>query len=118
VHFGNHFAKAGTSRKKSDICLDIGADVLIDDNPKYAYDCAIHGCQVLLFNWKMGYPWSNLPDECVVTHPNHSDNLASQSIRKGASCFYGDSALTWLSFASALIMLASCMHVPFGQANQ
>jgi hypothetical protein len=65
VHFGNHFAKAGTSKKKSEICLEIGADVLIDDNPKYAYDCAMHGCQVLLYNWRMEYPWSNLLDECA-----------------------------------------------------
>ena len=36
VYFGNHFALEGTSRKKSDICRNIGASVLIDDNPAYA----------------------------------------------------------------------------------
>ena len=64
VHFGNHWAKAGMSRKKSEICRQIGADVLIDDNPMYAYDCASAGMQVLLFNWDLAYPWSQQPDEC------------------------------------------------------
>ena len=40
VHFGNHFALEGKSRKKSEICAAIGAQVLIDDNPTYAKECA------------------------------------------------------------------------------
>jgi hypothetical protein len=64
VHFGNHFAMHGTSRTKAQICREVGADVLIDDNPAYAYDCALHGLHVLLFNWNMRYPWSSLPDKC------------------------------------------------------
>lgn len=48
VHFGNHFAKEGASRKKSDICRAIGAEVLIDDNPTYAKECAEAGIHVLL----------------------------------------------------------------------
>eukprot|EP00877_Chromochloris_zofingiensis_P012253 jgi/Chrzof1/7281/Cz02g17200.t1 len=68
VYFGNHFAMSGISRKKSDICRQIGADVLIDDNPTYAYDCAQHGINVLLYDWEGAYPWSKLPDG--MDHPN------------------------------------------------
>lgn len=44
------------------MCRQIGADVLIDDNPTYAYDCAQHGINVLLYDWEGAYPWSKLPD--------------------------------------------------------
>ncbi len=40
VYFGNHWSLEGVSRKKSDICRAIGAGLLIDDNPVYAWDCA------------------------------------------------------------------------------
>lgn len=65
IHFGNHFAKSGQSRKKSEICEQVGADVLIDDNPRYAHECASSGMHVLLFNWKKQYPWSRQPPECA-----------------------------------------------------
>lgn len=68
VYFGNHFALSGTSRKKSDICKSIGAHVLIDDNPQYALDCAGAGLQVLLYDWRLAYPWSKLPEG--QAHPN------------------------------------------------
>jgi len=58
VHFGNHWALSGTSRKKSEICSEIGATVLIDDNPRYAEDCAKAGMQVLLYDWMLSYPWA------------------------------------------------------------
>lgn len=68
VYFGNHFALQGTSRKKSEICKSIGAQVLIDDNPAYAQECAEEGLQVLLYDWDGDYPWSKLPKQ--VTSPN------------------------------------------------
>ncbi|GAB4815867.1 hypothetical protein N2152v2_002913 [Parachlorella kessleri] len=58
VHFGNHFALEGVSKKKSDICRSIGAEVLIDDNPSYAVECAQAGIHVLLYDWDHSYPWS------------------------------------------------------------
>ena len=61
VHFGNHFALEGVSRKKSEICNSIGAHVLIDDNPSYAMECAAAGINVLLYDWEMNYPWSKTP---------------------------------------------------------
>lgn len=58
VYFGNHFALEGVSKKKSEICSEIGASVLIDDNPVYAMECAQAGIKVLLYDWELEYPWS------------------------------------------------------------
>jgi len=60
VHFGNHWALEGASRTKAAMCADIGAAVLIDDNPLYARECAAAGMAVLLYDWDGGYPWSKL----------------------------------------------------------
>ncbi|XP_020578886.1 uncharacterized protein LOC110023693 [Phalaenopsis equestris] len=57
IQFGNHFALNGKSRPKSDICRSVGAEVLIDDNPKYAFECAEAGIKVLLFDYHNTYPW-------------------------------------------------------------
>ncbi|KAL4419874.1 hypothetical protein ABPG75_006972 [Micractinium tetrahymenae] len=62
VHFGNHFALEGQSRKKSEICKAIGAEVLIDDNPAYAQECAAAGIHVLLYDWQHAYPWCKTAD--------------------------------------------------------
>ncbi len=59
VCFGNHFSMSGASKKKSELCREIGAGVLIDDNLTYAIECAEAGIEVLLFDWEGGYPWSN-----------------------------------------------------------
>ena len=42
-------------------CRAIGAEVLIDDNPGYAQECAEAGIHVLLYDWQLGYPWSKTP---------------------------------------------------------
>ena len=72
VHFGNHWAMSGPSRKKSEICADIGAEVLIDDNVGYAMDCAQAGMRVLLFDFEGSYPWSKpatpLHENVTVVH--------------------------------------------------
>ncbi|KAJ8621245.1 hypothetical protein MRB53_029774 [Persea americana] len=57
IHFGNHFALDGQSRPKSEICRSLGAQVLIDDNPRYAIECAEAGIKVLLFDYNDSYPW-------------------------------------------------------------
>lgn len=62
VHFGNHFAREGQQKRKSELCKEIEAEVLIDDNPDYALDCASAGMHVLLYNWGKSYPWSTLGD--------------------------------------------------------
>ena len=58
VYFGNHFSLTGTSKRKSELCKEIGAGVLIDDNVSYALECADAGIEVLLFDWNGQYPWS------------------------------------------------------------
>ncbi|KAM0952449.1 putative 5'(3')-deoxyribonucleotidase, HAD superfamily [Dioscorea sansibarensis] len=67
VHFGNYFALDGQSRSKSEICRSLGAQVLIDDNPGFALDCAEAGTKVLLFNHDNSYPWCKLSS--VASHP-------------------------------------------------
>ena len=95
VHFGNHFALEGKSRKKSEICHAIGAHVLIDDNPNYAMECAAAGINVLLYDWEHSYPWSKTPDGPVherITRVRDWDEveqvlgiLSSMSTTNGAS---------------------------------
>lgn len=45
----------------------LGAKVLIDDNPKYAIECAEVGIRVLLFDFENSYPWAKT--ESVDQHP-------------------------------------------------
>ena len=45
------------SAENSAMCRDIGATVLIDDNPRYAMECAAAGIDVLLYDWNDSYPW-------------------------------------------------------------
>ncbi|CAI5956705.1 unnamed protein product [Closterium sp. NIES-65] len=61
VHFGNHFALEGTPRPKSEMCRELGAEVLIDDNPRYALECAEHVIQVLLLLFTNPTPPFPLP---------------------------------------------------------
>ncbi|KAG8373881.1 hypothetical protein BUALT_Bualt11G0071400 [Buddleja alternifolia] len=68
IHFGNHFALDGQSRPKSDICKCLGAKVLIDDNPRYAIECAEVGIKVLLFDYENSYPWCKTTAH-VFKHP-------------------------------------------------
>ncbi|GLJ09595.1 hypothetical protein SUGI_0112490 [Cryptomeria japonica] len=67
IHFGNHFAIDGVARSKSEICKSFGAQILIDDNPRYALDCAENGIEVLLFDYQNGYPWCKTDD--ISLHP-------------------------------------------------
>ncbi len=36
--------------------------MLIDDNPRYAVECAEAGMDVLLYDWQLCYPWSKTAD--------------------------------------------------------
>ncbi|XP_027339124.1 uncharacterized protein LOC113852922 isoform X2 [Abrus precatorius] len=67
IHFGNHFALDGVSRPKSEICRSLNAKVLIDDNPRYAIECAEAGIRVLLFDYENSYPWCKT--ESADEHP-------------------------------------------------
>lgn len=51
--FGNHFAPGAIP--KSSLCLQIGADILVDDHVVHARECAARGVRTLLFG---DYPWN------------------------------------------------------------
>ena len=48
-------------------CRELGAKVLIDDNPIYAVECANAGIHVLLYDWHLTYPWSKTADGYDLT---------------------------------------------------
>lgn len=66
-HFGNLdfeiFHSTGSdyeeSGSKGEICKDYGVDVMIEDNTKYAKDCAEKGVEVILFD----KPWNKDKEE-------------------------------------------------------
>ncbi|KAK2992582.1 hypothetical protein RJ640_009192 [Escallonia rubra] len=49
------------------VVTSLGAKVLIDDNPRYAIECAEAGMRVLLFDYENSYPWCKT--ESVTQHP-------------------------------------------------
>lgn len=49
LHFGNHFSKEGVQRSKPELCRSIGAALIIDDNMRYATECAAAGIPAYLF---------------------------------------------------------------------
>ena len=49
------------------VCRSLGAQVLIDDNPRYALECAEVGMRVLLFDYNNSYPWCK--SDVVASHP-------------------------------------------------
>ena len=51
----NQFSKKGSlKRKKSDICKELGVDLMIEDHLEYALDCASLNIKILL----MDMPWN------------------------------------------------------------
>lgn len=49
LHFGNHHSLEGEVRSKPDLCRDIDAVMIIDDNVRYARECADAGIRTCLF---------------------------------------------------------------------
>ena len=62
IHLGNHWSKdtdvVTLKRTKSEMCRAIGAEVLIDDAPSYATECAEAGMKVFLFDLDGEYKWN------------------------------------------------------------
>lgn len=56
VYFTNHWnlITGGTYKKKSDLCLEIGAKVIIEDSIEYALDCTKVGIKTILLD----NPWN------------------------------------------------------------
>jgi uncharacterized HAD superfamily protein len=76
LYFTNAYCLNGKSEKKSTICKAIGVELMVEDYPKHAIDCAENGIDVLLFdapwNRSLKHPGStihrvHLWDE-IVTH--------------------------------------------------
>ena len=57
-------------------CREVGASVLIDDNPVYACDCAEAGMEVVLFDWHLDYAWSKLPDGGCAVHQSRAGSCS------------------------------------------
>jgi len=63
INFANHFlteeeATRLSSKSKTQICKEIGAEILIDDSLNHAHDCAENGIRVLLFDLGHKYGWN------------------------------------------------------------
>lgn len=58
IHFTHPMTGRVYHRKKSEICREIGAEVLIDDHIENALDCAENGIKVFL----MDAPWNKTED--------------------------------------------------------
>jgi len=54
TYFTNHFSFNGSSSKKSEICLSENVDIMIEDSPEHAIDCASVSTKVMLLN----RPWN------------------------------------------------------------
>jgi 5'(3')-deoxyribonucleotidase len=60
---GIHFNRPaeGVKRSKAEMCVELGASVLIDDHIENLLDCADHGIRALCFG---DYPWqADIPEE-------------------------------------------------------
>jgi uncharacterized HAD superfamily protein len=62
IHIGNHWTRTSDpiihKRTKSEMCHAIRAEILIDDAPSYALECAEAGLKVFLFDLEGGYKWN------------------------------------------------------------
>lgn len=55
-HAANHYSLLdGPVRSKADICIELKADVMIDDNPKHLLECINYVKMPILFG---DYPWN------------------------------------------------------------
>lgn len=72
VVFGNHWGLEGPKIPKVDICLQLGAVLLVDDALKYVNEIASAGIDALLFDLHGEYPWNtvdgHLPDRITRVH--------------------------------------------------
>ena len=61
----------------------LGAKVLIDDNPRYAIECAEVGIRVLLFDYENSYPWcktDSVDQHPLVTKVHNWDQVEQQLV--------------------------------------
>ena len=56
--------------------------MLIDDNPRYAVECAEAGIDVLLYDWQLNYPWSKTADGCACLSLSSAQHLLFICVRR------------------------------------
>lgn len=83
VYFTNAFLgkPEEVERKKSDICIDVGVDVLIDDSVGEAIEVSSFGIQVLLFD----RPWNRLSIPTRVYRVKDWNRVLSKLSNRGES---------------------------------
>jgi len=56
VYFTNHYSKKelNETKKKSNICIELGVELLIEDSLDYAFECSSEKIKVLLLD----KPWN------------------------------------------------------------
>ena len=75
IFFMNHFSTEWESRKKGDVCNEIGVSVMIDDSLVYAEDCLIPERKVVLYKRPWNENKSINPAITVVKNRNEIDKL-------------------------------------------
>lgn len=58
VHCTNQYTGMDSSKRKSDVCLELKVDVMIEDSLEHAKECASYGVRVLLLDC----PWNQSND--------------------------------------------------------
>lgn len=88
LHFGNHHSTEGEVRSKPDLCRAIDAVMIIDDNVRYATQCAEAGIRTCLYGKRV---LDDQTEECPSDHVMVCQ-IAGQIIhrhrgsRKSSSC--------------------------------
>ena len=54
IYFTNHFGQTGSVKRKVDVCEELGARVLVEDDLRHVSDCLATDIRVLLFD----RPWN------------------------------------------------------------
>ena len=75
LFFVNHFSTEWSQRKKSDVCNEVGIDVMIEDSLIYAEDCAVGERKVLLCNRPWNQAQTISPNIQRVQDRNEIDSL-------------------------------------------
>lgn len=72
VYLTNAFSKSGRKKLKSEVCLEVGAKLLIDDAFHNAEDCADKGIPVVLFRrpWNQTVTKSDLKGKSIYPAKN------------------------------------------------
>lgn len=83
IHLGNHWARDSDpvtiKRSKAEMCRSIGAEILIDDAPSYALECAMDGMKVFLFDLDGEYNWNKpTPMHENITRVHNWDETISK----------------------------------------